>query len=214
MAGTFNCNDCDKTFTRNDNLSQHIKVVHEKLKPHQCGICSKTFSRKQHRDYHVRSCSHNIDSSGEQVERKVKEKVHELKLTPVHHSSGFGGIATEWRIYYPEEYRLCDHITLLETSALAMKDIIQKQLYEKTLKLKYTMSIHVVFTKPINLEVKTEPPVVLHSDPTTVYVATDLDGGLVDTAKELYERIEKFEGIGSGWVIAYLVRLDTGIYSF
>ena len=95
-----------------------------------------------------------------------------------------------------------------------MKDIIQKQLYEKTLGLKYTTNIHVVFTKSENPEVKTEPPAVLWTDPTTLYLATDLEKCLIDDAKELYNKIEEYEGIGSGWVIDYLVRLDTGIYSF
>ena len=102
----------------------------------------------------------------------------------------------------------------MESSVLSMKDIIQKQLYEKTLKLKYTMSIHVVFTKAATPEVKTEPPVVSRSNPTTIYPATDIEGCLINTAKELYEKIEEYKGIGSGWIIDYLVRLDTNIYSF
>ena len=211
---TFNCDECEKTFSNKKNLSRHTRHVHEKLKPHQCGICFKSFSRKQNHDYHLRSCSRNISAPSEQVEKITKKETHELRFTPIKRSSGFGGLITEWCIYYPEEYRFCDHITLLESSALAMKDIIQKQLYEKTLKLKYTMNIHIVLTKPTDPEVKTEPPVVLWTDPRIVYVATDLEGYLIDDAKELYNKIAEYEGIGSGWVIDYLVRLDTGIYSF
>ena len=213
-TATFNCNECEKTFSRNDNLNRHIKRVHEKLKQHQCAICFKTFSRKQHHDYHLRTCSRNVSLPTERTERITKKKMHQLRFTPIQRSSGFGGIATEWSIYYPKEYSLCDHITLLESSALAMKDIIQKQLYEKTKQLKYTMNIHIVFTKPVAPEVKTEPPVVLWTNPRTVYAATDLDKCLKDDAKVLYNKIEDYEGIGSGWVIDYLVRLDTSIYSF
>ena len=140
--------------------------------------------------------------------------MHQLSFTPVKRSSGFEGIATQWSIYYPKEYNLCDHITLLESSALAMKDIIQKQLYEKTMRLKYTMKIHIVFTKAYAPDVKTEPPVVLWTYPTTVYLGTDLENSLILDANELYSKIEEYEGIGSGWVIDYLVRLDTEIYSF
>ena len=213
-ATTFNCNECEKTFNRNDNLKQHIRHVHEKLKPHQCAICSKSFSRKQLKDYHVRTCSRKVTSSIEQSERPVKKNMHQLSFTPVKRWSGFEGIATEWSIYYPKEYNLCDHITLLESSALAMKDIIQKQLYEKTMRLKYTMNIHVVFTKAVDPEVKTEPPVVIWTYPTTVYLGTDLENSLILDANELYSKIEAYEGMGSGWVIDYLVRLDTEIYSF
>ena len=76
------------------------------------------------------------------------------------------------------------------------------------------MNIHIVFTKAVAQEVKTEPPVVLWTDPTIVYVATDLDKCLTDDVKELVNKIEEYEGIGSGWIIDYLVRLDTSIYLF
>ena len=140
--------------------------------------------------------------------------MHQLSFTPVKRWSGFEGIAAEWSIYYPKEYNLCDHITLLESSALAMKDIIQKQLYSYKFRLKYAMNIQVVFTKAVAPEVKTEPPVVLWTDPTVVYVATDLNKCLTDDAKEMFNKIEEYEGIGSGWIIDYLVRLDTSIYLF
>ena len=55
---------------------------------------------------------------------------------------------------------------------------------------------------------------VLWTDPTIVYPTTDLKKCLIDDAKELYNKIEEYEGVGSGWVIDYLVRLDTGIFSF
>ena len=160
--------------------------LHEKLKPHQYGICLKSLSRKKHR---------------EKIEK------HQLKFKPIHRPYGFG----EWHIHYPEEYRFCDHKILLKTSALAMKDTIQKQLYEKTKRLEYTMT---VFTKVVAPEVKTELAAVLHSDPTTVYAATDLKKCLIKTAEGLYKKIEEYEGIESGWIIDYLVRLDMGIQSF
>ena len=68
--------------------------------------------------------------------------------------------------------------------------------------------------KAVAPEVKTEPPVVLWTEPTVVYVATDLDECLTDDAKKLVNKIEEYEGIGSGWIIDYLVRLDTSIYLF
>ena len=47
-----------------------------------------------------------------------------------------------------------------------MKDAILKQLHEKTKKLKYTMSIHVIFEKAEAPGVKTVPPVVLTTEPS------------------------------------------------
>ena len=79
-----------------------------------------------------------------------------------------------------------------------MKDIILKQLHEKTKKLKFTMSVHVVFEKACDPEIKTVPPVVLTTDPETVYIATNVDECLEDVAEELYEMIQTYEGCGSG----------------
>ena len=82
----------------------------------------------------------------------------------------FNGIATTWRITYYEI--ACDHPSLLKESTKAMKDIILKQLYEKTKKLKFTMSVHVVFEKACDPEIKTVPPVVLTTDSETAYIVS------------------------------------------
>ena len=94
-----------------------------------------------------------------------------------------------------------------------MKGIILKRLHEKTKKLKFTMSVHVVFEKGCDPEIKTVPPVVLTTGPKVVYITTNIDKCLENAAEELYEEIETYEGCGSGWIVDYLKRLDTGIYS-
>ena len=76
------------------------------------------------------------------------------------------------------------------------------------------MSVHVVFEKACDPEIKTVPPVVLTTDPITVYMGWNIDECLEEAADELYEKIQIYEGCGSGWTIDYLKLLDTGIYSF
>ena len=102
----------------------------------------------------------------------------------------------------------------MKNSTAAMKDIILQHNTSQTKRLKYTMSIHVVFEKAADPEIKTEPPVVLTTSPRVVYLGTDIDKALGNTADDLLNRIEEYEGVGSGWIIDYFVRLDTGIYSF
>ena len=83
----------------------------------------------------------------------------------------------------------------------------------QTKRLEFTMSIHVVFEKAADPEVKTEPPVVLTTEPSIIYLATDIDHCLESTADELLELIEEYEGVGSGWTLDHLDRLDTSLMS-
>ena len=53
------CILCDKTFTSNQNLNNHIASVHEKLKPHRCDLCNASFASKSHlmiRHRYSRTC--------------------------------------------------------------------------------------------------------------------------------------------------------------
>ncbi|SGZ54912.1 CIC11C00000005489 [Sungouiella intermedia] len=42
----FNCKHCQRAFTREEHLTRHILLTHNKLKPFICGICSRPFSRR------------------------------------------------------------------------------------------------------------------------------------------------------------------------
>uniref|UniRef100_A0A1I8HQT3 Zinc finger protein n=1 Tax=Macrostomum lignano TaxID=282301 RepID=A0A1I8HQT3_9PLAT len=52
----FQCDTCQKKFSRRSYLNAHISVVHRKAKPHKCKRCGKSFSAKH--DLHVHSRSH------------------------------------------------------------------------------------------------------------------------------------------------------------
>ena len=46
---TFNCEKCDKTFTRKWNRTQHVKVMHDKItsyRSYKCPECDKMFGLK------------------------------------------------------------------------------------------------------------------------------------------------------------------------
>ena len=205
------CDQCPKVFSRKNNLYEHVRNVHVKIKPHQCGICSKAFSRKQHKEVHLRTCSRSV---GIPILKKIYYPSPDLKFHPVLRSSVLGGIVTEWELYYPLDYRYYDPQVLLNASTKAMKDVILKQLYATTKKLKFTMSIHVIFAKAEDPEVKTIPSVVLNIDPSVVYIGTDIEHCLKLDAEELWDKIQTYEGNGSGWIYERFERLDTGIYSF
>ena len=222
------CQVCKKEFTLKKNLRQHVRTVHEKKKMHECRICEKTFARKNHKDLHLRVCSRRVGGgtgaaacgggdgrvlmTPEREEKDKKTKI--LKFFPTLRKSAFGGCFADWIINIPEDYRCIDLEILLSASTLAMKHILEKHLQEQTKRLKFTMTVHVVFEQSTDHTVKTNPPVVLNSEPYTVYMVTDLNKILDIIHDRLLEMIEKFEENGSGWVIDYVNRLDTNITSF
>ena len=208
------CDQCLKEFTRKADLKRHIREVHDMKAPHRCGICSKKFKRKQHKELHLRTCSLALGQGVSEPKKKKSTVARKLRFTPFIRSSSFGGAATEWSIIYPDEYRYCDPLLQLKTSITAMKGPIERQLYAKTMKLKYVLSIHLVFEKACEPDVKTIPSVVFRTDAIPIYTGSDLDEILKDNAVDLWEKIDTYEGCGSGWTIDHLERLDASIYSF
>lgn len=45
-ARIFNCKQCNRAFTREEHLTRHTLLTHNKLKPFVCGICHRPFSRR------------------------------------------------------------------------------------------------------------------------------------------------------------------------
>lgn len=54
------CETCSKRFGTLNHLNAHIRTVHQKDRPHACETCSKTFSTLYHVNEHVRTV-HNKD---------------------------------------------------------------------------------------------------------------------------------------------------------
>lgn len=53
MGKRFSCPICGKRFSVRPSVSRHIRIVHERLKPHLCATCGKCFSSKYNRSVHV-----------------------------------------------------------------------------------------------------------------------------------------------------------------
>jgi uncharacterized Zn-finger protein len=50
----FRCEQCGKSFTRNEELTRH-KRIHSGLRPYACAVCGKRFGRKDHLKKHART---------------------------------------------------------------------------------------------------------------------------------------------------------------
>lgn len=49
----FSCSQCDSTFSARSSVTQHIKFVHQKLKPHTCDECGSSFPSSYILDQHL-----------------------------------------------------------------------------------------------------------------------------------------------------------------
>ena len=208
------CNICSKVYKQKYNLLRHIKASHQDVKEHKCDLCSKRFSRKQHRDLHYKHCS----IKGGEIRKQFTQTIDNLYLTPIKRITAFGGIIAEWTINFPENCESVDPKLLLEKATKVMKPTIQEHLRTQTSHLKFVMSIFVIFQQGHDPDIKTDPPACLISSPyktsRSSILCANLDHSLHVAAEELFERIEEYEGFGSGWVIDRLTRLDTSINSF
>lgn len=85
---TFNCNQCNKSFSRKDNLNTHIKSVHLKEKKYHCDQCDKSFGQKSKLNVHIKTvhlkqkefnCKYCDKSFGQKCNLKVHIKTVHLK---------------------------------------------------------------------------------------------------------------------------------------
>ena len=61
---TYECDFCDKTFSRPDNVTRHIKAVHEGKKPFPCEECDKSFAEKRSLNHHMLSFHQGLYNTG------------------------------------------------------------------------------------------------------------------------------------------------------
>lgn len=61
---SFSCTECEKTFTRKQNLQKHL-LIHSGEKPFPCNHCEKRFARKHHLKKHIEGTHKDIRSKSD-----------------------------------------------------------------------------------------------------------------------------------------------------
>ena len=75
------------------------------------------------------------------------------------------------------------------------------------------MSLHVTFEQAVDNSILTVPPVTLVTEQFEVYNGDgDLSATLATCSKQLQNRIDAYENLGSGWVVRTLHSIDTTVW--
>ena len=68
------CDVCRKSFTRKDNLTDHINAIHLGLKPHTCDECNMNFSLKSNLARHVKTVHLGLKHQCDQCKMNFAQK--------------------------------------------------------------------------------------------------------------------------------------------
>ena len=121
--------------------------------------------------------------------------------------TAFNRAVVTWKLKYKQNNPI-DYVNLLDQTIAAVKDHLLRERHRQRA-IKFNMSLHAVFEKAVDSSIVTDPPTVLVTDQFEVYAVTDLDECLQQCSMQLHNRIECYEGTGSGWILSHLVTLDT-----
>ena len=199
------CQTCGRTFTRSDSYYRHIQG-HNKEKNFSCSKCEKSFARKDAAQRHEKNCKRSVQSSGSGIPTKRARRSSNFAVKKI--KTAFKNATVTWQLKYPTNN---GSMEMIDPSVRAM----EYQLYqyrEEHHALKFNMSLHIVFEQATDSSITTEPAVVLVSEQFEVYADTNIDEILGEVSRQLKNRIETYEGLGSGWVVSSLVALDTTVW--
>ncbi|CAK9439104.1 uncharacterized protein LODBEIA_P33280 [Lodderomyces beijingensis] len=68
----YNCQLCQRAFTREEHLSRHVLSTHNKLKPFTCGICARPFSRRDLLLRHAKNLHKGSEKAITRIRRTYK----------------------------------------------------------------------------------------------------------------------------------------------
>ena len=95
------CNECEKTYSSNDKLRNHIAIVHRGEKNFSCDKCDKSFGQKNHLKRHTDVVHDGVKKfKCDQCSSSFGQKTHLQKHERFHHgkeNEEIGKNAIEYR---------------------------------------------------------------------------------------------------------------------
>ena len=200
------CDTCGRIFTQQKYLQQH-QEIHEKEKEHACQFCDKRFYRKLHCLRHQRLHTHFRggvipirQSSFNQRPDSKEYRVHQV-------ATAFKKSTMTFRLLVGKN-QPNDLTTTLNSITDAMRGRIERFSVNNSA-CKINMSLFAIFQQETDPSIVTTTPVVFLTEQFEIYADTDINQILQTCASQLENRIETYEGMGSGWTIKSLYALDT-----
>lgn len=74
----YNCNQCNRAFTREEHLTRHTLLTHNKLKPYTCGICQRPFSRRDLLLRHAKNLHKGSELAVSRIRKSYKRENNTL----------------------------------------------------------------------------------------------------------------------------------------
>ena len=201
---------CGRLFTQRNNLTRHIKI-HTQEKKYRCSKCPKLFQQKTNALRHEKTCNYSAakpSGSGIQRTKTISSSPHHFKIMTT--QTAFSRASVTWKLKYKDNDAEDTH-NLLDMSTAAMEGHIRRY-QQKRQALKFNMVLRVMFEQATDPSIVTNPAVPLLTEQFEVYEDTDVDELLNLCSLQLQNRIESYEGTGSGWILSHLVDLDTTVW--
>ena len=127
-------------------------------------------------------------------------------------SGAFDGAIENYQIDLSKENQY-DIVSTLKSNIVNSYDHIVKQLKKKK-SLKLQVSLFAVFHQAGNEDFKTDPPIVINSDMTTIMSSCLLEEQLLMIYNNFVSKIEDFQEQGSSWILDKLIKLDFDFYEY
>ena len=137
-----------------------------------------------------------------------KRKIHRGNFSIKKVETAFRNATITWKLKYPEND---GSLELLNASTKAMEYQLQQYRRDEH-SLKFNMSLHLNFEQAVDSSNVTNPHVVLLTEQFEIYADSEIANLLELAFKQLENRIETYEGVGSGWIVSNFIALDTTVW--